>query len=681
MDKLKNAVTAADDDYLTGLSNKGILKRAYKDLESSEISAAYMDGSAYITIGKEKCVISVPIAESQCTCPSRTVCRHIITSVLWLKQNLKADENNEENKEETTEKTNPKNNEETKTQKSLDEILSSVSLKTIQKSMKKRYYNSFIEKAKLGFFPRLEEMSVVTAEFPEDGTIVKLLSPLEYSACTCHSKDFCRHKAAAVLAWQIKHKIIDISELKTESETTSKIDVEDIHDTAKYTLRFLYDLLSDGLVRASENIAEQAESTAVLCHNSRLADSERTMREIGSRLSAYIDHSPEFNADMLFSLIIENISRLKKIINENDSQNLEMMIGEFKSKYSVSDTIEILPIAQRYFSSASGYEGNIYYFLNKSENTENRFLSYSNIRPTFYEARRGYNPNQALWGLYGGISEISKSELRLTLPKLSGGKISSSSETKAEIICPADINQDAVKNLIYTDYSKLVSETFSHQSKTENDTLVFLGVKKYVSGFSDEITQTHTITVEDIFGHHLSVKMRYKAENKTFFELFVKTGEYMKKHFLKDYVIFGNAYIEEGKCCIYPIAVFDKIEKVFKNSEKSKEPFCKAQEENGYSYFSEYFRQVKKMLCDIIQCGINSFDLYQQVFDFSQEGERMGLLSISDKLNILGEKLKAKNHSSRNDNSEIISIIADIYNYISLGITKTETHLAIKNLC
>ena len=33
MEQLRAALQQADDDYLVGLSNKGIWKRAYKDLE------------------------------------------------------------------------------------------------------------------------------------------------------------------------------------------------------------------------------------------------------------------------------------------------------------------------------------------------------------------------------------------------------------------------------------------------------------------------------------------------------------------------------------------------------------------------------------------------------------------------------------------------------------------------
>ncbi|MGN1458430.1 MAG: SWIM zinc finger family protein, partial [Acutalibacteraceae bacterium] len=88
MQELQNVLSVTDDDYLVALANKGILKRSYKDLETAEISAEYTDSAAEVTVLGEKCTITVPLAESKCTCPSRSICRHIITSILWLKNNL-----------------------------------------------------------------------------------------------------------------------------------------------------------------------------------------------------------------------------------------------------------------------------------------------------------------------------------------------------------------------------------------------------------------------------------------------------------------------------------------------------------------------------------------------------------------------------------------------------------------
>ena len=86
MEELKKALAAADDDYLVGISNKGIVKRAYKDLEAAAVTSGFIDTTADITIDNAQCVIRVPLVKSECSCPSHTICRHIVTAILWLRR-------------------------------------------------------------------------------------------------------------------------------------------------------------------------------------------------------------------------------------------------------------------------------------------------------------------------------------------------------------------------------------------------------------------------------------------------------------------------------------------------------------------------------------------------------------------------------------------------------------------
>ncbi len=670
MEGLKKNLMSADDEYLISLSNKGILKRACKDIESAKIKVSYIDGSAYVDIDGVQCVILDPLAESTCTCPSRSICRHIITAILWLKKELLS-----ENETDKSEENNKQSAVKEKAEQ-LDRELREFPIEKLQKAMKKKYYNEYLDKVKLGILPKVEEMSVITVEIPEDNATVKLISPLEYSACTCHSKELCKHKAAAILTWQLKHNVTSAEKLLPAEEKQVELDIGAIHDCADYALKFLEKILSDGLVRTPDDAAETAESVAVMCHNAQLADTEKSMREIGNRLNGYITHSPEFNSNILFENIMDVIIVLKSIISENDEEKLRELMGEFKSKYTITDALEIIPLTQRYFSSSAGYEGEIYYFVNKDPTSPNSYFTYSDIRPTFYETNNRRNMSKAPWGLYGGVDIIMKYEIRLTLPKLSGIKLSSSNDTRAEEICKPNLNQKAIYERIYTDFLKLIKDNFLSGTEDERETLVMLMPEKCISSVSDEITQTHNIIVEDKYGQRITLKTRYRSNEKIFFEQFVKAGEIMLKDPEKRYVIFGNAYIENSKCCIYPIAIFDKItppeigadeDEIFGYDER-------------YGHFANLFKNIKSILCDIIQCGINTFDFYTQIEDISEECKKSGLILLAEKLKNLSDMLRAKNHTYRNDNSEIIGILTEIYLYLKTGIKKTEIRQAINNL-
>lgn len=670
MEGLKKNLRAADDEYLVSLSNKGILKRAYKDIESANIKVSYIDDSAYVDIDGVRCVILEPLAESTCTCPSRSICRHIITAILWLKKEFLS-ENETDNSEENREQSAVKEKAE-----QLDRELREFPIEKLQKAMKKKYYNEYLDKVKLGIMPKVEEMSVITVEIPEDNATVKLITPLEYSACTCHSKELCKHKAAAILTWQLKHNVVSADKLLPAAEKQVSLDIGAIHDCADYALKFLEKLLSDGLVRTPDDASETAESVAVMCHNAQLADTEKSLREIGNRLNGYISHSPEFDSNRLFENIMDVIIVLKSIISENDEEKLRELMGEFKSKYTITDTLEIIPLTQRHFSSSAGYEGEIYYFVNKDPDSPNSYFTYSDIRPTFYETNNRRQMSKAPWGLYGGVDIIMKYELRLTLPKLSGIKLSSSNDTKAEEICKPNLNQEAIYERIYTDFLKLIKDTFLSEADDESERLVMLMPEKCISSVSDEITQTHNILVEDKFGQRMSIRARYRSENKEFFEQFIRAGSIMLNDSDKRYVIFGNAYIENLKCCVYPIAIFDKIIPPETDTDDDEIFGC----DDRYDFFANLFQSLKSILCDLIQCGINTFDLYTQIEDISEECKKSGLILLAEKLKNLYDMLRAKNHTYSNDNSEIIELLAKIYLYLKTGIKKTEIRQAINNL-
>lgn len=85
-DRLMAMIKDVDDDYLIGLSNKGTVKRAYKDLDQEMPVVTWEEEGAKVALKEETCVIRMPLGESTCSCPSRSVCRHMITAILWLKK-------------------------------------------------------------------------------------------------------------------------------------------------------------------------------------------------------------------------------------------------------------------------------------------------------------------------------------------------------------------------------------------------------------------------------------------------------------------------------------------------------------------------------------------------------------------------------------------------------------------
>src|SRR4051794_7076559 len=86
--RLRTALAAFDDDALAALANKGLVRRARKDLETSQPRIAEpADGDRLrLEVGDALVEIALPVAQSRCSCPAGGTCRHILGALIFLKE-------------------------------------------------------------------------------------------------------------------------------------------------------------------------------------------------------------------------------------------------------------------------------------------------------------------------------------------------------------------------------------------------------------------------------------------------------------------------------------------------------------------------------------------------------------------------------------------------------------------
>ena len=74
----------AQEEFLVTLANKGLYKRAVKDYDAAqECSLALSDGQQLaVTIDGVTVQLDENLAKSRCSCPSKTVCKHVLMAVL-----------------------------------------------------------------------------------------------------------------------------------------------------------------------------------------------------------------------------------------------------------------------------------------------------------------------------------------------------------------------------------------------------------------------------------------------------------------------------------------------------------------------------------------------------------------------------------------------------------------------
>lgn len=88
LNKLRPYILSINEEYLIGVTNKGIFNRASKELSSGEAVKVTVEESCIkceLPDGNV-CSGNEDIREFKCSCLSRNICKHVVMSYLYIKQ-------------------------------------------------------------------------------------------------------------------------------------------------------------------------------------------------------------------------------------------------------------------------------------------------------------------------------------------------------------------------------------------------------------------------------------------------------------------------------------------------------------------------------------------------------------------------------------------------------------------
>lgn len=643
-----------DDDYLTGISNKGIVKRAYKDLETipcmaagqnlQEAAAKQLQDMAFaaqevleLTVGEETVQIRLPFGESTCSCPSRSICRHVVQGILAMKAAFAANEVVENKTAATANETVEAEKEaatseavEHKSVKDRSDKVQSDGNKTIDnandivkttknkasgagnkaesiqktaenapdvpvtmiekvaqqiadyplaklcKSLGTRRIQEVIGAAKTGRKPQITYSSVVTVQPIAKSMTVKLLFPLEHATCTCHKKEFCVHKAEAVLWCKLESGQLGIQDLEQTEGTAADYDMEQVHEAASQMRTVLEELFDTGLSRTADDVTERMERLAVISHNAKLANFESDWRRLQDSYQKYMKRVATLGIPNLMRQITRLYRNVERLAQAQNALEVSALAGVFRSEYTPALDLDLVGIALEHFVSKSGYEGDTVYFL---EETTKRWYTYTQARPVFYEKEQSlYNyggqryTQETPWGLPVPFRELAVCQFHLEHAKSdSRGRLSSSKETKGRLIRERDSKNPLTEQLLgkwyYRDFAQLFQEMFcaareagaeeaDHSSEEEaaQTKLVILRPSSCDPAVFSDTEQKLRMKLYDEAGKAVVIEITYSKDEAEGIRYLEKITDENLPCF------FGKIYLQDGRIKLYPIAVFGKRE-------------------------------------------------------------------------------------------------------------------------
>lgn len=679
METQKELLLKVDDDYLTGLCNKGTVKRAYKDLALETPSVEWQEEEAQVTLKEESCVIKMPLGESTCSCPSRSICRHIITAILWLKQGL-VEEGGEDTKEAEEEKEEIKETKE-ETPQVFTELLE-YPLETLKKACKGKRFEQFVGHMRLGELPPLEESSIVTVILPWEKATVKLLEPFAYSTCSCHSKELCVHKAQAVLAYQIQKGKLRLEDLDTLREAENTWDEEQVKKAAESVCQSVIEQIDTGLSRQSLEIAESLERLAVIVHRAGLPSLENPLREAASEYRQYFSRAAAFRIEYLFERILNIYQLAKKIASAKGQEEIRVLAGSFRDAYEPVGRLHLLGMGGRTFSSKTGYEGEIYYFL---EPEKKQWYTWTDARPVFYEGVRRRPPAAsenmiAPWGLNCNREQLQSLDFYLSNAKAaSGGRLSVSQESKGEVLGTRSLWMDGLREQIVWDYEKLLLQNFGKEAQeAENratgrrEKLVLVGAVRFGKTSFDTVEQRFYWKLYDREGRNLAISVKYSKEEKLTIQLLERLEQRLQKNPPDAIVFFGSIYLdEEGKMCLYPIEFFLKGAEEIAREVEEREEKAEDKQMQGVPQMhviqtmEQYRREALGQMGDLFVSGVASVqeDMIQRIAECADDGARLGLHAAGEELGKIKGLLEEKRHRVDFEMEEVLEAMGRVQKY------------------
>lgn len=545
-------LTEIEDEYLIGLTNKGIVKRAYKDKENAAVKILKLEDEAALQVDGETVILSMPLGESKCSCPSRSICKHIILGILALKESVSASApaseealtaNGSSVSEETPtadgssiseevpvtdttahdsssdiltatvpehttvpENKTPKADSSSLQERLWDEIRSFPE-KDLFKIMGSRRLNSFYSKACGNIMPEIEESSVFTLQIPGENTTVKLLSPLEYSSCTCHKKDLCIHKAEAILWCKLKVGVLSLKDLAMSGEKDASADPEQIREVSLQIKAFLEELMATGLSRIPPDVTNSLERFAVISHNAGLPDFEKAFRTLSTFYQSYLSRKASFQTMELMQALTKLYSKVTVLLETEDISLLAKEAGEFRAEYLPVGDLSLVGITMEHFDAAdaAGYEGETVYFL---ETNTKKWYTYTVARPAFYENRRKWGKPQkaeAPWGLNCSLENLIKLRIDLRDARCDvRRRLSSTKDTRGDIIGAIQPDAEMLSGWYYEDFGKLFVEQIPAGTQHASQAALTSGQAVDSTAFSPQTEKTKNIPPEkNVWGRDL----------------------------------------------------------------------------------------------------------------------------------------------------------------------------------
>lgn len=452
----KAFIPYASESFLLTLANKGLYKRALKDLEAAErIELSTAGDGVQITLEDATVTLFPNVAQSTCSCPSKTVCKHILMGILsaaaYASSAAVSSTGPSASSAALSEAISPAQGDVSAEADSSTPVcgetahqpweeLDRIDLPVLRKQAGKKVFEDALRLIQNGWTAELVEGEMLEATLNTENITVYFprQNSVQGAVCKCGSTGLCKHKLIAILTYLSRRK----GELSPLEEGSS---LSLLTDEAQALLesadRFIVHILDKGMISCGETEVEAAIQYAIRMETCGIGNLARLFRSLSTDLENMLEKHVGFSQLVTFATLSRLHNTMRLIVsNRHDNNLLSLLIESPRSDYYTTPIGHFTALGACPWQTRSGYFGITAYLFYQEKQT---VCTYTVSMADYYEQTekladmenlsRQYQKNEH-WGRTVSLYSLSRAELTLRNFKLNGqNRLSSSSQTQCEL--------------------------------------------------------------------------------------------------------------------------------------------------------------------------------------------------------------------------------------------------------
>lgn len=431
-------VPFANEAFLVTLANKGLYKRALKDLETTgQVELTVTDGRLQIRLDDITVSLDPNVAQSTCSCPSKTVCKHILMGILVAAGYASSES---ETAPAGCENVSPNATPEPPSSEAWKE-LKNVDLALLRKQAGKKLFEDTLRLIQDGWTADFTEGDILEATINTESITVYFPKEdsLNRAVCKCGESGLCKHKLIAILSYLSLQGTLSSDTDGSQPELS--LLTENTLNVLKGASRFIIGILEKGLISCGENEAETAIQYSIRLETCGIGNLARLFRSLSSDIENMLVKHVGFQPLTTFATLSRLHNTITLILrNTQNNEMLSWLIEGTRSDYYTTPVGHFTGLGAYPWQTRSGYFGITAYFFYHEKQS---ICTLTSSMADYYEHTQSLvtpeNLNrqlemQSFWNNSASLARLSSSTLVLRNFKLNRQqRLSSSTQTQCEI--------------------------------------------------------------------------------------------------------------------------------------------------------------------------------------------------------------------------------------------------------